>query len=35
MMALLESLTVWHEDDYKLIEILLFASLVIKLGKEG
>lgn len=35
MMALLESLTVWHEDDYKLIEILPFASLVIKLRKEG
>ena len=34
-MALLESLTVWHEDDYKLTEILLFASLVIKLRKEG
>lgn len=35
MMALLESLTVWHEDDYKLTEILPFASLVIKLRKEG
>lgn len=35
MMALLESLTVWHEDDHKLTEILPFASLVIKLRKEG
>lgn len=35
MMALLESPTVWNEDDYKLIKILPFASLVIKLRNEG